>query len=32
MKEEDAQVILKIIKIRYMLVDAGRCRLMQGFA
>lgn len=26
MKKEDAQVILKIIKIRYMLVDAWRCR------
>ena len=25
MKEEDAQATLKIIKIRYMQVDAGRC-------
>jgi hypothetical protein len=26
MKEEEAQAILKIIRMRYMLVDAGRCR------
>ena len=26
MKEEDAQAILKIIRIRVMLVDARRCR------
>ena len=26
MKKEDAQVILKIIRIRDMLVDARRCR------
>ena len=26
MNKEDAQTTLKIIKIRYMQVDAGRCR------
>ena len=30
MKEEDAQVILKIIRMRDMLVDASRCRDLRG--
>jgi len=29
-KEEDAQAILKIIRMRDMLVDADRCRDLRG--
>jgi hypothetical protein len=30
MKKEDTQAILKIIRMRDMLLDAGRCRDLRG--